>query len=329
MSQKISDLHSNMMVKGAVYAIDRLEIKPKRSGEQFFKFRLSDATGKVDAVMWDGVERLIGKISAGDIVRIEGAAGEYNKNVQITIRSLEVLPDLPPQEMEQFLPPPPIPVEDIYNSLQDVSATIEDQHLQRLIQLFWLDEETQKSFKRAPGGKKWHHPYLGGLLHHTLTVMQLCDAVAPFYAQVNRDELLTGALFHDVGKTEEFKLGATFDYSTSGRLIGHIHIGDNMLANYIDRLPDFPKEMGFRLRHIILSHHGEQGQAPVLPMTLEACMFYPIDLLDSQVNAYTRELTKAERDDQPWTEYVNLINRYLYRGDRSVADPRIVDGDSA
>ena len=314
----INELKPNTIVKDEVYAVDKLEIRHKKNNEPYLKLTFSDSTGRIDAIMWDNIEPLINKINAGDIARLNGSVGEYNKNLQITLRGLEVIKDVSPEEAQNLLPSPPIPIEEMYNSIQELSATIKDQHLQRLLQMFWLDKEIQELYKLVPGGKKWHHPYRGGLLHHTLTVMKICDAVSPIYPQINRDELLCGAIFHDVGKTKEFKVGANFDYSTSGRLIGHIHIGDNLVANYINRIPDFPEELGLRLRHIILSHHGEQGDAPVMPMTLEACFFYPVDLMDSQVNAYTREMSKAENEDQPWTDYVNLINRFLYRGNRSV-----------
>lgn len=314
----IVDLKPNIKLTDALMAIDRLEIKPKKDGEQFFKFRFSDSTGKIDGVMWDGVKVLVGKINSGDVVKINGTVGEYNNIPQLTVRSLEKVENLPTDDLDKFLPPAPIPIEEMYTELQDLAATIKDPHIQRLLQLFWLDRKTQEAFKRAPAGKKWHHAYRGGLLHHTLCLFKLAVAIAPLYPKMNRDELLAGTLFHDIGKIEEYKIGATVDFTSKGRLLGHVQIGDRMLASYIDRLKDFPEETSLRLRHIILSHHGETGNAPVLPMTLEGIVFHALDLLDSQADAYTRELTQAETADSEWSDYQNLLNRFLFRGNRKM-----------
>ena len=49
-----------------------------------------------------------------------------------------------------------------------------------------------------------HHAYLGGLLEHTLAVSQLAEMITGSYPTLDKDLLLTGALLHDIGKTEEF-----------------------------------------------------------------------------------------------------------------------------
>jgi len=58
---------------------------------------------------------------------------------------------------------------------------------------------------------------------------------------VNRDLLLAGALLHDIGKIHELSWQNNFDYTDVGRLIGHITIGVEMVANKIMQISEFPQ----------------------------------------------------------------------------------------
>ena len=47
----------------------------------------------------------------------------------------------------------------------------------------------------------------------------------------------------------------------------------------------FPAETGLRLKHMIVSHHGEyEFGSPKLPMTLEAVALYCLDNLDAKLH---------------------------------------------
>ena len=58
-------------------------------------------------------------------------------------------------------------------------------------------------FKIHSAAKSVHHGYIGGLLEHSVSVAKLCEQYAVLYPQLNRDLLVTTALFHDIGKAEE------------------------------------------------------------------------------------------------------------------------------
>ena len=57
--------------------------------------------------------------------------------------------------------------------------------------------------RRAPAAKSVHHAYPGGLLEHTVSCIKLSHRVADQYPQVDRDLLVAGAFFHDLGKIRE------------------------------------------------------------------------------------------------------------------------------
>ena len=76
-------------------------------------------------------------------------------------------------------------------------------------------------------------------------------------ADLNRDLLLTAAMFHDIGKTKELSAFPANDYTDDGQLLGHIIIGSQMVKERIDAMPGFPKKLESELIHCILAHHGE------------------------------------------------------------------------
>jgi 3'-5' exoribonuclease len=69
-----------------------------------------------------------------------------------------------------------------------------------------------------------------------------------------------------------------------------------------------------KLRHMILSHQGEYENAtPVLPQMPEAFVLYYCDEIDAKMGAIDRIRTKHHNTG--WSEYVKLLERFLYFGD--------------
>jgi len=204
----------------------------------------------------------------------------------------------------------------MYANLKKSLAEIKNPMLQKLLKLFFTDKDFTDRFCKAPGGKLWHHAYLGGLLEHTLSVIIISKFfIHHYHDSVNGDLLLAAAFLHDVGKIEEFSTYGFVDYSTPGRLIGHITIGVNMVMEKISQLPNFPEQLKQQLIHCILSHHGQKDRgSPVVPMTLEALILNFADDLDSSVAAFQRIMAKEKEPGKVWSNYVNLIDRFIYLG---------------
>jgi 3'-5' exoribonuclease len=154
-------------------------------------------------------------------------------------------------------------------------------------------------------------------MEHTLNIATICDRLAKIYPGVDRDLLVTAALLHDIGKTDSYHFGPLFDYTDAGRLLGHIVIGSQIVAEKIKEFPEFPHEMAMKLQHLILSHQGKLEQAsPVEPMMREGFILYYADEIDSKLNAFDR----IDKDERPagakWSKFVNLLGRYLYLGEK-------------
>ena len=103
------------------------------------------------------------------------------------------------------------------------------------------DAAFMKAFSFHSAAKSVHHGFVGGLLEHTLSVVKMCDYFSKQYPALNRDLLLTAAMFHDIGKTKELSAFPENDYTDEGQLLGHIIIGVQMLEERIAAMPGFPK----------------------------------------------------------------------------------------
>jgi 3'-5' exoribonuclease len=202
---------------------------------------------------------------------------------------------------------------DDLNNLRAILDTITEPHLRALIDAFFADQEFLSQFRNAVAAKKWHHEYQGGLVRHVYEMARIALTMCELFPNLNRDLLLTGVFLHDLGKLEEMTHGLFTDYTRDGRLLGHLHIGCDMLDRKIRTLPDFPDYLRSELLHFVLSHHGEpEFGSSVRPITLEAIVLHHIDNLDAQAAAITRVVSECREQGKEFSDYLPLIERVIY-----------------
>lgn len=296
---------------GGVYAVSSAQLR-EYSGGQFISMRLADRSGKISAICWDGNEEKFKTIPEGCLVQIEGKVGRYQGSTQLTISKLEPLSPDVEFNPEDFLPSSPVDLDRTLECLIAVGKTLNAPYYRLLWQMFFEDQEAQEKFRKVPAGKRWHHACIGGLLEHTASMVSLSEKIVEHYPDLNRDLLLTGALFHDIGKIRELDYRSTFEYTDEGRLIGHILMGARLVSDYIAQIGDFPKKEALLVEHLILSHQGETEESPRIPRCREAMVLHLVDMIDSQLSAYTREMNNTGQLKGEWTPYIRLINRQLY-----------------
>ena len=147
---------------------------------------------------------------------------------------------------------------------------------------------------------------------------QLAVAVAQHYPGLNADLLVTGALLHDIGKLREYQLKVVPEFTPEGKLLGHIVMGAQMVAEKIQELRaegvDFPEELDWMLEHMILSHHGEREYgAPVLPMCPEALALHMIDNLDAKLFVFLDRSTREEGEDPYFSNYDPIFQQQFFK----------------
>ena len=144
-------------------------------------------------------------------------------------------------------------------------------------------------------------------------MVKLCDFYADQYRELNRDLLLTAALFHDIGKMKEISVFPENDYTDDGQLLGHIYMGAELVGASIRRIQGFPRKLASELKHCILAHHGElEYGSPKKPALMEALALYFADNTDAKLETF-RELLKGATDSGEWLGYNRLFESNVRR----------------
>ena len=307
-TKRITDIREGESFRG-FYVLSRCDLKEYDGGFRL-DIELSDASGAVPGVVWDNARDLARECERGMVVIIQGRMLTYNDRPQVKVEKIR------PAESKEydtawFLPETPEDTESLKKQVSDYVASITDPDLGRLARIIFENEQVMREFKHAPGGTKWHHPYLGGLLEHTIGVTGICEYVAGCHPQLNRDLLVLAGLLHDIGKIRELNATTSIEYSDEGRLEGHIVLGERFVRNMCERLEDFPPKLKMLLSHMMLSHQGKhEFSTPVEPMIPEAFVLYYADEIDSKLNALSRIAVKNE--GKPWSDFVKLLGRFIY-----------------
>ena len=314
-------MSENLKVGDSVNKVMVVAKKVKRdfSNGKFFLFQFSDKNGTVKGVWWDPA-READNIKANDIVRVTGEIQEYQGTIQIRVNYMEVLAE-GEYDPSVFLPSSSRDVESIYSGILEIIGDVKDKDLAALLNLIFSDDQFRERFVRSPAAKGWHHSYVGGLAEHMYDMVRIAQAVAGVYSEVDRDLLITGVLLHDLGKMSELAVGNHIDYSDRGRLLGHISMGVTLFEEYLRGMEDFPSELEMKLKHMILSHHGQlEHGSPVVPMTVEALALNFIDNMDAQVRGTVMVMEKGGGEGR-WSDYVRLLDRFIYKGngDREIS----------
>jgi 3'-5' exoribonuclease len=205
------------------------------------------------------------------------------------------------------VPSTPEDIDDLWMRLERALDSVEREPL-RLLSAVAL-EHHGAALREHPAAKTMHHAYRGGLLEHTVSMMELAGKICDHYAYLDRDLVLLGALFHDLGKIEELGAMPANDYTLEGRLVGHVVMGRDYLRDACDAVEGFPPDLKLHLEHLILSHQGKKEySSPVEPMTAEALALHFVDDLDSKLN----QLTEAKRHGEGALQFLRGLGRYVY-----------------
>ena len=136
---------------------------------------------------------------------------------------------------------------------------------------------------------------------------------AKAYPMLNRDLLLTAAIFHDIGKIKELSAFPENDYTDDGQLLGHIMIGTEMVSDRIRRISGFPPQLAAELKHCILAHHGElEYGSPKKPAILEALALNFADNTDAKMETNIETLRGAG-NNTGWLGYNRLLETNIRR----------------
>ena len=293
--------------------IRNIEIRTSKNGSNYLSLEIGDRSLSVNSNIWDNFESIYKNFKIGDIAKIKGVMDDYRGIPQINISSIKQISESENISISDFLPKSKCDPEEMKRNFFDRIEKISDSNLKSLMKIIFNEVNFDK-FSKSPAGKSWHHAYVHGLLEHTLEIIKICDLMCDIHPEINRDLLITGAMMHDYGKTEELSVEASFNYTDQGKLLGHIVISAMLINEEAKKIPDFPKELKNHLLHIVLSHQGKlEFASPIVPKTLEAITLYQADELSAKVNAYKNALSSEIKGDNKWTRFITLAATDLYK----------------
>lgn len=273
------------------YAVGDKILKTARTGSKYMDVSLKDKTGEITGRMFSNdndVVSLFDEILPGQIYNIRGEMNEYPRGsgkMSIVVKSLHLLSsDM--YDLNDFTKTSCKDQELLIKEVESTIDQIEIKEYKDLLNHFFKDPEFTTIFYECPSAKVHHHNYIGGLLEHTLEVLEICKVTAQQFPELNKDLLFTAALLHDIGKIK------TYDYdplkieiSQQGRLLDHLYMSSKMVESACIEC-SVPELLMIPLVHLILSHHGEVRNgwgSPVNPQTPEAVALHHADNLNAKV----------------------------------------------
>lgn len=302
-----------------VYLATDKQLRANRNGVYYIQFDLRDRSGVLPARVWNAGEPLFRQFENGEYVLVDGKVQLFQGSLQAILTRIERA-DPKGIDAADFLPRTPHDIGKLTEKLRAMLLRLGDPHLRALAECFLMDDTFMTGFTAAPAGVKLHHAYVGGLLEHTVSMMEIAEKLVPFYPGTDRDLLLMGVFLHDAGKTRELAYARAFGYTDEGQLVGHIPMGVAMLTETAAKVPDltgepFPRELMVRLTHMILSHHGTlEFGSPKVPMTPEAMLLHHIDLMDTRMHMVLRDIREDRHNPSAWTPFNPTLGRRLYKG---------------
>lgn len=305
-----ADIRENQLVD-TMFLVAQKNHGVTKGGNSYLTLKLIDRSGEIEARVWDRADDLARGFDKNDFVRVRGQATLYQGKIQIRVQDV-LRVDESKVVAEDFLPRSANDPEAMLIELQGILRGIKNPHLLALAEACFGDEELMRLLKQAPGAKTIHHPYLSGLLEHTLSLLKLILKVVENYRGIDVDLLLIGGFLHDIGKVYEFNFERAFDYTDAGQLLGHLVMEVEMVTKKIDTVPGFPPELAILVKHLLVSHHGAyEFGSPKLPQTLEAVILHSLDDLDGKIQAIQ---TMPEKEPgSRWTAFHRAYGRSFYR----------------
>ena len=277
---------------------------------KFFVLEAGDKTGNLIVKYWgrdvENTEKLYNSVKEGDVIEIAGTYkkdrtpqisvdGEYDKFIRVTN-----------YDVGRFINAADN-IDDAMNEVMKYVESVGEEHLKKLLELFFKSDRFVEEFKMAPGYPAGAYAYIGGLVDHTLNVTKTCERLAEVYG-LDRDFLVTSGLLHDVGKVKSYEVDTSIKVRSRAKLLGHTVISYQMVEEKIREIVDFPEDVRDNLLHTILSHHSPiVDNVPQRIKTREAYILFYADMLDLSLVEFEQE------GGEEWM-YSRRLGREIYIG---------------
>lgn len=275
----VATLRPGATVTG-IYACVRKDRLITRTGSPYLALELRDSTGTVKARAFRDADALGARFQQGDLVRAAGRVERFRDELVLEVLEIERVGPEDGVDPGAFLPTAYRDLDELDGFLEHLADEVHDRPYRALLDHLLSDRQLRAALRRAPCSRAGHHAYLGGLLEHTVAVATLASELCQLHPRLDRNLLLTAAIVHDLGRTREFTYGAEIGLSEEGRLLGHLVIGERLIAARAGVLDEARR---LALLHCVLCHHGPSSAPDGRLHSAEALALYRLNALDASV----------------------------------------------
>lgn len=280
------------------------------NGKPFLTLFFGDATGEIEAKLWDASPDDESVFVEEKVVKITGDIQEYRGKPQLRIKSIRPAQVTDGVRISDFLEKAPVAVDELREYITAAIFEMNNPNIQRIVRAFIKKYENDLFI--FPAASKHHHAYVSGLAYHIVTMLKIAKSLCDIYPQLNKDLLYAGIILHDIGKLHELSGPVSTSYTLEGTLLGHISLMVAEIKEIADELNITGEEV-IVLQHIVLAHHSKpEWGSPKQPLVREAEMLHMIDLIDAKMNMLERALENTNPGE--FTERIfGLDNRAFYK----------------
>ena len=322
----ISDLQGKDEIE-SVFLVKIMNTMEGKDGKKYFNIILTDASGDLEARLWQYSAEIEKTISKNNFVKVKGKLNFYQGRKQFIISQIEKLSEAQ-VNTEDFVMKASQDPEAMYKKLLNIIDGLSDVYIRDLLRNIVTDGEIARRLKLWQAGKSIHHAYRSGLLEHILSCSELAQTLSPHY-QVNENYVVAGCILHDLCKIYELTDGINVEYTEEGKLVGHLVKGLEIVDRFSYKIRNFPHYTKMHLKHILLAHHGEyEYGSPKIPQTSEAYLVHLIDLMDSKMGSFEM-IKKSDSATGHWSGFVKHLDRIIYKTDLPFYPDYIKDEEAA
>lgn len=276
------------------------QLLAKNGGGNYLSIVLTDADNRISTPVFDNADELDKSLEIGKAYLISARINIWNGTIQLKNIFLKEL------KKEDYDFSDFISSYNTFKGIESIKAIVDSlkepyktiaRHSLGIIEnesdgnLLCKFDKRWNEFITCPSAEKHHGNKIGGLLLHTLGVVNNIINIIDLYKNklteygdvinvINTDRLILKGLIHDIKKVDEY------EYKTYIRripdVVGHIYDG----VGYIDKINKecgniLSREEVENIKTSIITHHGEYG--PKTPTELEDWIVHLADMIDAKV----------------------------------------------
>jgi 3'-5' exoribonuclease len=319
----VKDLQKGLVLSNETFAVKSMESAQTKDGKTYYKIALIDKTGEIKGQVWNdklpNIEK--GAFSAGKVVMISGTVEDYRGILQLNIFSAVRVDEA---QLDEYMEASDFNLDELWESLQKYISAIKTPELKALIDKIFADPDISRKFRIHPAAEYVHHSFQGGLLEHTVEMLDLAQPLKKYYPEANFDLINAAIVLHDIGKLYELEpVGVVVQRTVEGHLVGHLVKSYQIVHDFGKNI--VPAKLLLQLEHIVLAHHGQLDYgSPVVPATIEAMIVHMIDDTSCKVRIFQRLIRKAAGNESEFTEWDKLLGTRVYLGGQDELTPELI-----